>query len=39
MALAFSFGDLFRHLAGPEPFKYAENVQGLPCRYPDHAVA
>lgn len=26
---AFTFGDLFRHLAGLERFMYAENVQGL----------
>jgi len=25
---AFTFGDLFRHLAGLERFMYAENVQG-----------
>jgi uncharacterized damage-inducible protein DinB len=35
---AFSFGDLFRHLAGLERFMYAENVQGRPSRYPGHGV-
>lgn len=35
---AFSFGDLFRHLAGLERFMYAENVQGRPSRYPGHEV-
>jgi uncharacterized damage-inducible protein DinB len=33
---AFSFGDLFRHLAGLERFMYAENVQGRPSVYPGH---
>jgi len=35
---AFTFGDLFRHLAGLERFMYAENVQGRPSRYPGHGV-
>jgi len=35
---AFSFGDLFRHLAGLERFMYAENVQGRPSTYPGHGV-
>lgn len=33
---AFSFGDLFRHLAGLERFMYAENVKGRPSSYPGH---
>lgn len=33
----FTFGDLFRHLAGIERFMYAENVAGRPSRYPGHA--
>ena len=32
----FTFGDLFRHLAGIERFMYAENVLGRPSRYPGH---
>ncbi len=36
---AFTFGDLFRHLAGLERFMYAENVQGRPSAYPGHGVA
>ena len=35
---AFSFGDLFRHLAGLERFMWAENVQGRPSTYPGHGV-
>ena len=35
---AFSFGDLFRHLAGLERFMYAENVQGRPSAYPGHGA-
>ena len=35
---AFSFGDLFRHLAGLERWMYAENVQGRPSRYGGHGV-
>jgi len=35
---AFTFGDLFRHLAGLERFMYAENVQGRPSVYPGHGV-
>ena len=35
---AFSFGDLFRHLAGLERFMWAENVQGRPSAYPGHGV-
>src|SRR5512133_3109934 len=35
---AFTFGDLFRHLAGLERFMYAENVQGRPSAYPGHGV-
>lgn len=34
----FSFGDLFRHLAGLERFMYAENVQGRPSRYSGHGA-
>ena len=33
---AFSFGDLFRHLAGLERDMWAENVQGRPSRYAGH---
>jgi len=32
----FTFGDLFRHLAGLERFMYAENVQGRSSVYPGH---
>lgn len=32
----FTFGDLFRHLAGIERYMYAENVAGRPSRYPGH---
>jgi uncharacterized damage-inducible protein DinB len=32
----FTFGDLFRHLAGIERFMYAETVLGRPSRYPGH---
>lgn len=32
----FTFGDLFRHLAGLERFMYAETVEGRPSRYPGH---
>jgi uncharacterized damage-inducible protein DinB len=35
---AFSFGDLFRHLAGLERFMWAENVAGRPSSYPGHGV-
>jgi uncharacterized damage-inducible protein DinB len=35
----FTFGDLLRHLASIERFMYAENVRGLPSRYPGHAVS
>ncbi len=34
---AFTFGDLFRHLAGIERFMYAENVRQRPSLYPGHA--
>jgi uncharacterized damage-inducible protein DinB len=33
----FTFGDLFRHLAGIERYMYAENVSGRPSRYPGHS--
>ena len=33
----FTFGDLFRHLAGIERYMYAENVQGRPSSYPGHS--
>lgn len=33
---AFSFGDLVRHIAATERYMFAENVQGLPSRYPGH---
>lgn len=33
----FTFGDLFRHLAGIERWMYAENVLGRPSAYPGHA--
>jgi uncharacterized damage-inducible protein DinB len=32
----FTFGDLIRHLAAIERFMFAENVRGLPSRYPGH---
>ena len=35
---AFSFGDLFRHLAGLERFMWAETVAGRPSAYPGHGV-
>ncbi len=35
----FTFGDLFRHLAGIERFMYAETVQGRPNAYPGHSQA
>ncbi len=34
----FTFGDLFRHLAGIERFMYGENARGLPSRYAGHGV-
>jgi len=36
---AFSFGDLFRHLAGLERYMWAENVQGRPSTYPGHGAS
>lgn len=33
---AFSFGDLFRHLAAIERFMWAEAIAGRPSRYPGH---
>jgi uncharacterized damage-inducible protein DinB len=33
----FSFGDLFRHLAGIERYMYAENVLLRPSTYPGHS--
>jgi uncharacterized damage-inducible protein DinB len=33
---AFSFGDLLRHLGAIERWTFAENVRGLPSRYPGH---
>ena len=35
---SFTFGDLFRHLAGLERFMWAENVQGRPSAYPGHGI-
>jgi uncharacterized damage-inducible protein DinB len=35
----FTFGDLFRHLAGIERFMYAEHVQGRPSSYPGHSAS
>ena len=35
----FTFGDLFRHLAGIERFMYAETVQGRPNAYPGHSAS
>jgi len=35
----FTFGDLFRHLAGTERYMYAETVQGRPSSYPGHAAS
>ena len=32
----YTLGDLVRHLAGIERYMYAENVRGLPSRYPRH---
>jgi uncharacterized damage-inducible protein DinB len=32
----YTLGDLVRHLAGIERYMYAENVRGLPSRYPGH---
>ncbi len=32
----WTFGDLFRHLAGLERWMWAENLQGRPSRYPGH---
>ena len=37
--VAFSFGDLLRHLAAIERWMFAENVSGRPSRYPGHAPA
>ncbi len=34
----FTFGDLFRHLAGIERFMYAETALGKPSRYPGHGL-
>jgi hypothetical protein len=36
---AFSFGELFRHLAELERDMWAENVQGRPSRYAGHGAA
>ncbi len=33
---AWTFGDLLRHLGAIERYMFAENVQGLPSRYPGH---
>lgn len=33
---AFTFADLVRHLGATERYMFAENVQGLPSRYPGH---
>ena len=35
----FTFGDLFRHLAGIERYMYAENVQDRPSTYPGHSLS
>ena len=35
----FTLGDLVRHLAALERYMFAENVQGLPSRYPGHGRA
>jgi uncharacterized damage-inducible protein DinB len=35
-ASRWTFGDIFRHLAGIERWMYAENVQDRPSRYPGH---
>jgi uncharacterized damage-inducible protein DinB len=32
----FTLGDLVRHIAAIERYMYAENVQGMPSRYPGH---
>lgn len=34
----FTLGDLVRHIAATERWMFGENVQGLPSRYPGHAV-
>jgi hypothetical protein len=34
----FTFGDLFRHLAGIERLMYGENARGLPSRYAGHGA-
>ena len=33
----FTIGDLLRHLGAIERYMWAENVQGLPSRYPGHS--
>lgn len=35
----YTFGDVFRHLAGIERFMYAETVQHRPSAYPGHSAA
>ncbi len=35
----YTFGDVFRHLAGLERYMYGENVQHRPSAYPGHGVA
>lgn len=35
----WSFGDLFRHLAGAERWMFTENARGGPSRYPGHGRA
>jgi uncharacterized damage-inducible protein DinB len=37
-ASRWTFGDLFRHLAGIERWMYAETVEGRPTRYPGHGI-
>jgi uncharacterized damage-inducible protein DinB len=35
----YTFGDIFRHLAGIERYMYAETVQHRPSAYPGHSAA
>lgn len=35
----YTFGDIFRHLAGIERYMYGENVQLRPSAYPGHSAA
>jgi hypothetical protein len=35
----YTFGDIFRHLAGIERYMYGETVQHRPSTYPGHSAA